>query len=79
MAMLFDSIPLNGITPADLSQLLSYIEHREIDMWYYGNKEQFVIFYDFFLVFFSRFFPSVPNKYGQTLHVLYQPPLCWSK
>ena len=41
MAILFDSIPLNGVTPADLSQLLSYIEHRERDMWYYGNREQF--------------------------------------
>lgn len=41
MTITFESIPLHGINPSDLAQLLYYIEYRERDMWYYGNKEQF--------------------------------------
>ena len=28
-------------TLAELNQLLSYIENRDREGWYYGNKEQF--------------------------------------
>ena len=41
MATVFEEISLKGLRLAHLRQLQSYIEHREIDGWYYGNKKQF--------------------------------------
>ena len=39
MATVFEEISLKGLRLAHLRQLQSYIEHREIDGWYYGNKK----------------------------------------
>jgi hypothetical protein len=41
MATTFESLSLKGKRITHLRQLLSYIEHREQDEWYYGNREQF--------------------------------------
>jgi hypothetical protein len=41
MAVIFESLSLKGLRRTHLEQLLAYIEHRERDGWYYGNKEQF--------------------------------------
>jgi len=41
MATVFESISLKGLRKAHLQQLFNYIEDRERDEWYYGNKGQF--------------------------------------
>ena len=41
MATVFEEISLKGLRLSHLRQLQAYIEHREIDGWYYGNKKQF--------------------------------------
>jgi len=41
MAHTFDSLSLKGIRLAHLRQLAAYIEDRERDEWYYGDREQF--------------------------------------
>jgi hypothetical protein len=41
MATMFESLDLKGLRPAHLNQLYSYIENREREGWYYGNKKQF--------------------------------------
>jgi hypothetical protein len=40
MATVFESISLNGLRLAHLRQLLSYMEHDELE-WYYGPRIQF--------------------------------------
>ena len=42
MATVFDSIPLNGLHKAHLSQLLWYIHLQDISGTYYGNYKQFM-------------------------------------
>ena len=41
MATIFESLSLNGLRKSHLEQLLSYIENRDREKWYYGNKDQF--------------------------------------
>jgi hypothetical protein len=41
MAIVFDTLSLSGLRKTHLEQLLSYIEARDRDGWYYGNKNQF--------------------------------------
>ena len=41
MAEMFDHMELTGLRKAHLQQLLSYVEERERDGWYTGNREQF--------------------------------------
>jgi hypothetical protein len=41
MSIQIDSIPLNGLRKAHLYQLASYIDDRDMEGWYYGNREQF--------------------------------------
>jgi len=41
MAHTVDSIPIKGLRKPHLRQLVSYIRERDIEGWYYGNKEQF--------------------------------------
>lgn len=41
MAVVIDSLPIRGMRYTDFVQLLSYVESRENDGWYYGNREQF--------------------------------------
>lgn len=36
-----DNLSIVGMRKAHLRQLVSYIRHRDIDEWYYGNKGQF--------------------------------------
>ena len=36
-----DTVSIKGLRRTHFEQLLSYIEHREEDMWYYGCKKQF--------------------------------------
>ena len=40
MATIFESISLKGLRKTHLEQLLSYVEARDQEGWYYGNKEQ---------------------------------------
>jgi hypothetical protein len=40
MATVFESISLKRLRPAHLKQLLSYLEHDELE-WYYGPRDQF--------------------------------------
>jgi len=42
MAIVFESLSLEGMRATHLRQLLSYLETAEEEGWYYGNKEQFV-------------------------------------
>lgn len=41
MSTLFSSMELTGLRKAHLQQLLSYVEEREREGWYFGNREQF--------------------------------------
>ena len=41
MAEMFDRMELTGLRKAHLQQLLSYVEEREREGWYIGNREQF--------------------------------------
>lgn len=41
MSTVFESISLKGLRKAHLQQLLNYIEDRDREGWYYGNKDQF--------------------------------------
>jgi hypothetical protein len=41
MAIVFETLSLAGLRKTHLEQLLSYIQQRDIDGWYYGNKKQF--------------------------------------
>lgn len=41
MSTLFESINLTGLRKAHLQQLLSYLEDRECNGWFVGNREQF--------------------------------------
>lgn len=36
-----DSISIRGLRKAHIAQLVSYIRHRDIDGWYYGQRDQF--------------------------------------
>lgn len=42
MAILFESLPLNGLRTTHLEQLLWYINLQESTGTYYGNYEQFM-------------------------------------
>lgn len=41
MAEMFDRMELTGLRKAHLQQLLSYVEERDREGWYTGNREQF--------------------------------------
>jgi len=41
MSTIIDSIPIDGLRKAHLLQLAEYIYQRDIEGWYYGNREQF--------------------------------------
>ena len=41
MATVFEELSLKGLRLAHLRQLQAYIEHRDREGWYYGNKKQF--------------------------------------
>jgi hypothetical protein len=41
MAIVFENLPLKGLRKTHLWQLLTYIEAREEEGWYSGNREQF--------------------------------------
>jgi hypothetical protein len=41
MATVFESLSLSGIRLSHLRQLLSYIENRDREGWYYGPRDQF--------------------------------------
>jgi hypothetical protein len=41
MANVYDSIDIKGFRKAHINQLRSYIHGRDIEGWYYGNREQF--------------------------------------
>ena len=41
MATVFEDVSIKGLRPAHFTQLLEYINEREKECWYYGNKEQF--------------------------------------
>jgi len=41
MATIFDCVGISGLRVTHFRQLLAYIEHRELDSWYYGNEKQF--------------------------------------
>jgi hypothetical protein len=41
MAIVLESLPLKGLRKTHLWQLLTYIEAREEEGWYSGNREQF--------------------------------------
>jgi hypothetical protein len=34
-------LELKGLRKAHLQQLLDYVEHREREGWYYGNRKQY--------------------------------------
>ena len=42
MAIIFESIPLNGLRKTHLEQLLWNLEQQELTGVYYGNYEQFM-------------------------------------
>ena len=41
MATVIDSIGIHGFRITHLKQLLSYLEARDREPWYYGNRQQF--------------------------------------
>ncbi len=41
MSTVFESLSLKGLRKAHLEQLLCYINYRQNDGCYYGNKEQY--------------------------------------
>jgi len=41
MSIVFDSVDIKGLRVVHFEQLLSYLERREYDSWYYGNRKQF--------------------------------------
>ena len=41
MAFTFDQVDITGLRATHFEQLLSYLENREREDWYYGNKKQF--------------------------------------
>jgi len=43
MATVIDSIDIRGLRKVHFEQMLSYVEDREREGWYYGNYEHFEI------------------------------------
>ena len=41
MAIVLDSVPIKGLRATHFQQLLSYIDQREQEGWYYGNRAQY--------------------------------------
>lgn len=41
MATVFDSVNIRGLRATHFEQLLSYLEQRESDGWYYGPRDLF--------------------------------------
>ena len=41
MAIIFDEVSIKGLRITHFAQLLAYLEERERDEWYIGNRDQF--------------------------------------
>ena len=41
MATVFDVVSIRGMRRTHFDQLLSYLENRDSEGWYYGNRKQF--------------------------------------
>jgi hypothetical protein len=39
--VLIENIPTTGLSIAHFKQLMSYLEDRDMQEWYYGNRKQF--------------------------------------
>jgi hypothetical protein len=41
MKVLLESIPITGLSLTHFKQLMAYLEDRDLQKWYYGNRKQF--------------------------------------